>query len=180
MPDWSIQPYRPFAAAISSFDAYGRSMGGDLLITTTATSGSAIWPAANRAIYVAFSVDQTVTAYQMGFEVGTQSGNYDIGIYDVNSVLLVSTGSTAVPVAGMASADITDTVLTPGNYFMALCIDNVTAAVQRHNSGSVGALSVMGVQDQDVGAVTLPNPAVMTVCGAVYVPVIVVSLRSVW
>jgi hypothetical protein len=97
----------------------------------TALSTAAVWPAANRAIYIPFELEVPATAYKMAFVVGTQSGNYDAGIYDELGNRLVSMGSTAVPAAGVAVADIADTALEPGTYFMALNIDNVIAAVSR-------------------------------------------------
>ena len=56
-------------------------------------------------------------------------------------VQLVAKGSTAVPVAGIATADITDTPLTPGTYFLAMAIDSATAAVWRHSIGTVGSFT---------------------------------------
>ena len=180
MADWSVPTLSSIAvmpAHISSFDNNGRAPVVDLA-NSAGIGGNAVWPAANRAIFQPFLVNSTVTAYQMGFLVAVQSGNYDIGIYDYNQARLVSTGSTGVPAAGPAVANIADTVLTPGHYFMALCIDNTTASVLRINNGSLGTLSASGIQDQDIGAVTLPNPATFSAPGSVYTPLVVVSCRS--
>src|SRR5262249_42739307 len=117
-------------------------------------------------------IQQTVTVFQMSWQVGTQSGNYDIGIYDQAGNRLVSMGSTAVPVAGMAIANITDTTLKPGTYFLALNVDNVTATAFK--SATVGGvtLQVCGVQQQAVGAVTLPATATFANPASAYIPVI--------
>ena len=140
------------------------------------TMATGTWPAANRALYIPVEVDQPAIAVKMIFQVTTQSGNYDIGIYSETGSRLVSTGSTAVPAAGIAVADITDTTLTPGTYFLALNIDNTTAAVQRLNNPPSGILQCCGMQQQAVGAVTLPSTATFANPASTYWPSIAASL----
>ena len=82
-----------------------------------------------------------------------------------------------MPVAGIATADITDTPLTPGVYFLAMAIDNGTAAVWRHSSATAGSLTVCGVQDQDT-AFVLPNPAVFSAPATNYYPLLAVAVRA--
>lgn len=144
---------------------------------TTFTAGG-VWPAANRALYFPFIVDSVVTAYQMTFEVVTQSGNCDVGIYDERGNRLVSKGSTAVGAAGIQTIDITDTALSPGLYYMALNVDNITASFTRSSSIQAVWLRVMGVQEQAVGAVTLPDPATFANPTSAYVPNFGVALKS--
>lgn len=150
---------------------------GDHVHLLAAAGAGAVWPSANRAIYVPIIIESYVTAFQMAFEVTTQSGNYDIGIYDELGTRLVNGGSTAVPGAGIATKDIADTALTPGTYWLALAIDNGTAAVQRHSMGTVASITAAGVQDQDT-AFTLPATATFSAPGAVYVPVMVLATKS--
>jgi hypothetical protein len=142
------------------------------------TTGS-VWPAANRAIFVPFMVEAAVLVYQMAIEVTVQSGNCDVGIYDTGGTRLVSKGSTAVGAAGLQAFDLTDTLLAPGVYYAALNIDNITAAVTRNANSSALWLQVMGVQQQAVGAVTLPDPATFANPASAYCPNIVVGLKSV-
>ena len=140
------------------------------------TAAAGTWPAANRALYIPVEVETPCIAVKMMFQVTTQSGNFDIGIYAENGSRLVSTGSTAVPAAGMSVSDITDTTLTPGTYFLALNIDNTTAAVQRLNNPLAGTIQGCGVQQQAVGAVTLPNPATFANPASAYWPMICASV----
>lgn len=147
-------------------------------IAATSFTAGGVWPAANRAIYVPFMVDQVVTAYQMAFEVITQSGNCDVGIYDVAGNRLVSKGSTAVAAAGFQSIDITDTVLAPGVYFMAMNVDNTTASFTRSSAVSAVYQQVCGMQQQAVGAVTLPDPATFANPASAYIPMFGVALKS--
>jgi hypothetical protein len=144
-----------------------------------ASIAAAVWPAANRAIYMPFLVDYTVTITHIGFEVSVQSGNCDVGIYDENSSRVVSKGSTAVGAAGIQTIDITDTTLNPGLYFIAMCVDNITASIFRFNGLEALALQVLGVQQQAVGAVTLPDPATFANPAANYLPVVALTTRTV-
>lgn len=144
-----------------------------------ATNSSGVWPAANRAIYIPFRVETTVTAYQIAWENGAAvSGNLDVGIYDEIGNRLVSKGSTAqAGTTTIQAADITDTVLGPGLYYMAMCVDNTTAAVIR-GAPQAAWLQMAGVQQQAVGAVTLPNPATFANPASAYLPNMCVALRS--
>ena len=160
----------PGSPSFLTFDSIVMS-GGDF------TAG-AVWPAANRAIYVPFIVDSIVTAYQMAIEVTVQSGNLDVGIYDELGNRLVSKGSTAVGAAGIQLIDITDTVLTPNTYYAALNVDNTTAAVTRISAIAALWLQSIGVQQQAVGAVTLPNPATFANPASAYLPCIAVAFKS--
>lgn len=182
MPDW------PAAAATLGvgpgvYSSFGLNSGiGDALTMVGAafTSASAT-PAANRAFYIPFYVESTVTAYKMAFIVGAQAGNYDVGIYDCSFNRIVSLGSTAVPAAGLAVADIADTVLVPGTYFMAINLSTVTTlTVNANATAGINVLAaVCGMAVQDVGAVTLPDPATFAAPAAAWVPALSVATRTV-
>lgn len=134
-----------------------------------------VWPAANRALYMPFAVEETVTAYQMATEVSVQSGNCDVGIYDENANRLVSTGSTAVGAAGIQVFNITDTVLTPGTYFMAMSCDNVTASFLRFVPTALWT-QTLGLQQEALGSVTLPATAAFANPASGYHPVLSIAL----
>lgn len=179
MSDWPAL-LRSMEAPGTITPASGNSLLFDPLnISATSLAVGGVWPAANRAIFLPFMVEAAVTAYMMAIEVTVQSGNCDIGIYDVLGVdRLVSTGSTAVGAAGIQTFNITDTLLLPGVYWAALCIDNITAAVTRSSSISAIWLQSVGVQQQAVGAVTLPDPATLANPAAAYLPNIAVGLKA--
>lgn len=138
-------------------------------------AAGAVWPASNRALYLPVEVQAPCTAYQFIFNVVTQSGNYDVGIYDEQGKRLVSKGSTAVPVAGVCITDITDTELTPGVYFLAMNVDNTTAAFNRTTNPTAAHMQCCGCQQQAVGAVTLPDPATFANPATAYVPALAIS-----
>lgn len=113
-----------------------------------------------------------MTVYKMGVVVAVQSGNLDVGIYSEKGSLLVSAGSTAVGAAGFQSFDVTDTPLNPGIYFLAMCVDNTTASFNRSNAVIAANMQACGVQQQAVGAVTLPSTATFANPASAYSPAI--------
>lgn len=125
-----------------------------------------------------FQLGVALTAYQMALTVAVQSGNLDVGIYDANANRLVSAGSTAVGAAGMQIVDITDTLLVPGTYFAAMCVDNTTASFTRSTNPDVQTMRVCGLQQQAVGAVTLPSTATFATMGNAYYPALTVSFTA--
>lgn len=176
MSDWPGQLYSPANGTIHPFS--WTCIGPVAQPSSASFNASGTWPSANRAIYIPFQIETEITAFQMAVYVGTQSGNLDVGIYDVNNVRLVSTGSTAVGAAGIQLLNIADTTLSPGYYYMALCVDNTTAAFRRITQPDVLTLEVTGVQTQDVGAVTLPNPSVFANPPTAYLPLLTIATKS--
>lgn len=181
MADWPPAP--PVYQSLGAFHSLGVNSGvGEMILVSQgfASVTSAAWPAANRALYIPFCVEQTCTAYKMGFVVAVQAGNYDVGIYNENGVRLVSVGSTTVPVAGLASADIADTLLTPGTYFMAMICSTVTTlTVNRVTHINTPALTACGMQQEDLGATTLPANATFADMASTFVPFLAVVTKAV-
>lgn len=173
MSDWlgpSIIPEKRIISSLGYESPLGRCCVGT---ASNNANTSAAWPANNRAFYMPVEVEIPLTIYKMSFVVGTQSGNYDIGIYDETFKLLVSLGSTSVPVAGIAIADITDTVLNPGIYYLALNMSTTAAAVNRIAGSAFAVNASCGVQVQDVGSTPLPDPATNTSTNlTAYVPLV--------
>jgi hypothetical protein len=130
--------------------------------------GAAVWPAANRAIFMAVSIEIPVLAQQMACEVTTQSGNIDVGIYDEKGNKIVTKGTTAVAAAGLQAFDIADTVLNPGVYFLAMAVDNGTAAFQR-TANAIPVVTACGVLEMAT-AFVLPATATMVVQTTAYQP----------
>lgn len=137
-----------------------------------------VWPAINRALYTPFWIEEYLTAYQMTIVVSVQSGNFDIGILDERGNRIVSAGSTAVGAVGIQNVNITDTLLAPGCYFAAMNCDNVTAQFNRTAPGTQGWLQMCGCQQQNVGALPIPNPVTFSNVGQVYVPMITINCMS--
>lgn len=72
--------------------------------------------------YYPFRIFEPATAVKMGYMVGaTAAGNVDLGIYNSQENLLVSTGLTAQgAINTLQEINITDTLLNPGTYYMAI------------------------------------------------------------
>lgn len=144
-------------------------------------SGNQAWPAANRAFYCPVELQYWATVYQMSWNVATQGAgppNYDIGIYDEAGARIVNLGTTAVPAAGLALANIADTLLAPGLYFLALLISSTATFPLRGSQGGVGLFATCGVQQQDVGSTTLPATATFANPGNALCPLINAHLQA--
>lgn len=160
------------------------SLGDLVVVRKQAFTTSTAWTTANRAIFIPFTTEVTVTAFQMAVENGaTLGGNLDVGIYDINGTRLVSSGTTAqAGISVMQTFNIADTVLTPGYYFMAMSTDSTTATYIGSPvvSGLGEFLRSLGVQEQTSAFVlpataTFANPASTTTT----FPSLCISTRSV-
>lgn len=143
-----------------------------------ATASPAVWPAANRAMYVPFTVPAPFTVVKMGvLNGGAVAGNLDVGIYDDQQNRIVSSGSTAQSGASTAqSVDITDTLLLPGTYYMALAMDGTTATTLRM-SPPVPLLGSFGLLSQST-AFPLPATATFAAVQDPYLSVFFLTARS--
>ena len=132
---------------------------------------SAIWPVANRAIFVPILIHQPYIVQSMFTLNGaTAAGNTDVGIYTEGGVLLVSSGSTAQAGTTVAqSFNVTDTLLLPGVYYMACAKNDIVGTI--FNIGVDVVLNrAMGVLSQST-AFALPNPATFAAAQDTHVPV---------
>ena len=98
------------------------------LMAQIISGGSVTNPSANAAILVRCRANRTLRPNRLRWIAGTQSGNYDIGIYDANGTLLWAKGSTAAPVSG--TIDETFTAVGPiragDEFYVAFATDNTT------------------------------------------------------
>jgi hypothetical protein len=123
-------------------------------------AASAVWPTANLAIYVPFTLAIPGRVRQLGLFNGTVvSGNFDVGIYRYDGTRLISTGSTAQ--AGTSALQFVAAALDlpPGRYYLGLALDNITATVFRQSQWTAAMLEALGVGQQ---ASAFPLPATMT------------------
>lgn len=154
------------------------SVGAEVQATASSTGASATWPAANRAIIIPFYLPIRSTLTKIFWVNGSAvSGNCDAGVYDAAYAKLVSSGSTAQSgTSAIQIVDVTDTVLAPGTYYMALAIDNTTATTLRGTSGNL-LMRTSGLADM-ASAFALPatfTPAALT---SPYVPYMGVTFRT--
>jgi hypothetical protein len=146
-----------------------------------ASSGAAVWPAANQAWLIPFVLERPATVYKIGWvNGGVASGNIDAGVYDAAGTLLISTGSTAQgTVSVYQEVDVADTALPArAVLYMAMAIDNITARMTRFNPDT-GAAAAMGVR-QKTSSFVLPSTLTGTSDPNVaYVPCPIFMLRNI-
>lgn len=150
---------------------YGSMVGGS-------APASLAFPASNDALMVPFYLNNAVTIKRLWTaNGGTASGNIDVGIYSRDSERIVSSGSTAQSgTNGLQFFDVTDFVLGPGKYYMAVAMDNTTGTLFRTNTVVVRLL-MLGMAKQ-ASAFPLPasiTPAPLT---AAYLPLIGAEVSS--
>jgi len=165
----------PQRAVISVNNGLGQPMGMlQRSLGQGAPTGLA-WPAANRALYMPFLIEQPCTCTQLyWYEGGTFSAaNYDMGIYDASRKRLVSMGSTAVPntVSSLVLANIADTTLNPGHYWLGMVVSVAATLLVMRNTPDSRYMQVMGVQQEALGSTVLPDPATFSNPANSYLPV---------
>lgn len=139
----------------------------------TITVGTVAWPAANRALFIPFSLSKTRTlnvAFIVVGANGSAAANFDIGLYDVNGIQLYHSGSVAQSTTANAVQVLSSTVATildPGRYYMALnCDTSATTAEVQSNGMNSESLKSGGMLQQDVGAIALPAVATFARLGS--------------
>lgn len=112
---------------------------GTLLLADNTAPASAALATANQAYFFPFEIHEQVTAVKMFVMIGATAGvNVDVGIYDEAFNRLVSSGATAMgSINTLQIFDITDTVLPPGQYYMAIS-----------NSGTTGTVFLRSAADE--------------------------------
>lgn len=137
------------------------------------------WPVANRAIYYPFRLFHRVTVTRMFFRIRTQNGNFDVGIYNSEQDLLISSGSTAAAF-GYNWVNITDTILGPGKYYCACVCDNAINEI--YGAYITNLETAVAGCAEEAGAFPLPDPATFAHATGTWVPGIWMSFlpRATW
>ena len=179
MTDWPTTPGGSLLNGTIHSLGLASMIGDWAMVRRAASATSTAWTTANDAVYIPFIVEVPVTAFQMGIENGaTLGGNVDVGIYDINGVRLVSSGSVAqAGVSTIQTFDITDTPLTPGIYYMAFASNSTTATFIGTSGGAAEWWRTYGVQDQAT-AFALPATATFSSMGRAQLPNIVIATKA--
>ena len=176
MPEWT---------AINPLDM---SAGGGVISSASMTRGffvsapaSSAWATANTAIFVPIRVPMPVTVYKLAIGAGsTASGNFDVGIYDASGNRLVSSGATAKGASTEHILDITDTVIGPGLYYLALAASGTNNYVFYTPAGTspvpLQKARLLGCLEMAT-AYTLPATATFAAMTSANVPLIAAYLR---
>lgn len=161
--DWPAPRFTPPAIMHPHhIDALGSAVSSGVLNAVSSTT----WPSANKAFFYPFTLYDFVTVYQLLFWVGAaSSGNIDVGIYDSQGNRIISSGSTAMSatVDTIQEINIADTELPPGNYFLAVAVDNATGRCYSSSIADELILSEVAVYEM-AAAFPLPTSATMVSC----------------
>lgn len=177
MPDFPVSPRLANQYAIST--ASPESIGPWALSVAASISASFAWPAANLAIYVPVEIYAPATIVKMAVLNGTAvSGNIDVGIYDVGGKRLISAGTTAqAGTTTIQTFDITDTLLLPGLYYMAVALDNTTGTLGGYSGIIAGDGQAVGLLQQ-ASAFVLPDPATFAAYAQTVCPLVLMAQRA--
>jgi hypothetical protein len=140
---------------------------------------SAVWVAANRAIYTPLYIPEPGTITKLWWLNGSAvSGNVCCALYRASDLSRVVT-SGAVAQSGtsvMQEADVTDTVIPAGVYLLGLVLDNGTGQIAR-NATHVLLHRAMGIT-QEASACPLPATATPAALAAAFVPACGIAIRT--
>ena len=142
--------------------------------------GSGAWPAANRALLLPFVVPEPITIAKLWWFNGSSvSGNVKAaGGRQSDGLVLVQTASTAQSGTSVVQeADITDTTLAAGDYYLLLAMDNNTGTMFRGAPSGV-ALRMAGMAQEALTAFAIPTNLTPATLSAGYVPMCGYSLRT--
>lgn len=171
MSDW---PSFPAARGVPEAISTTSDMSvGPLLRTITAgtavLAASTAWPAANRALFVPFRLTRMWVARLAIVGCGaTGGGNFDAGIYDQWGNLIVASGATGRSASADVAAELTDTTLGPGVYYMGLAVDGTNNMVAWAPS-TAGACKALGLKEA-ASSYTLPATVTYATVSSAYVP----------
>ena len=159
---------------LSSFN----SLGGDLGVAHGAMSGgatpaSATFPASNDALFIPVYLHQTYLIKRLfSINGAAVSGNIDVGIYSEDGARITSSGTTAQSGTSVPQFfDVTDIVLGPGRYYLAVAMDNTTGTLFRATTTLIARFQSLGMAKQAT-AFALPASATFATITAAYLPLI--------
>lgn len=133
----------------------------------------------NQAWFYPFRLYETATVVKLSLVIGaTAAGNIDIGVYDAQGNLLVSSGSTAQgSTSTLQSIDVTDTTLQPGTYWMAVMGSDATGTWFARLAADELLVPYAYALQQTTGGFGLPNPATMSRSSATTMPLIAMGVH---
>lgn len=131
------------------------------------TIGSNMAVAANNSgIFTRFRPRRDIVLTSLVWVVGSQSGNYDIGIFDSTGARLWSKGSTATPATGTSVAEAVTgvTLQAARTYYVGWSSDNTTSGVKGIAAASVGEMTKLmdGTPSVFSVASVFPLPSTVT------------------
>jgi hypothetical protein len=164
--------YRPGEITITPWSM--QSLGVGLYTTGQGVVASQNFVTASLAVFVPFYVPEPVTITKLFWSNGAAvAGNLDAGIYNEAGTRIVSTGTTAQATINVVqSADVTDTGLARGVYYLAFASD--TSGVTQKVMAVLPAAGIaqsLGLL-QMAAAFVLPATATFAKYASAFVPMV--------
>ena len=168
-----------FTIALPAIHTMSRqALGGNGINFAGPTLGTA-WPVANTAMFVPVNISRPALVQRLFSVNGTTvSGNIDMGIYTLDGAKIVSIGSTAqAGTSALQFYNIADTYLSPGQYYMAVALDN--------NVGKVGRYNITVIRCQQAGVLkatssfALPASVTFATVTSAFIPSIGMELMGI-
>jgi hypothetical protein len=167
---------------------YTKAEGKDFLSTVgrepavagiVAAGGSAAI-SANSACLVRVKAHRDLSITKLIWIAGTQSGNYDIGIYDAAGNRLWSKGSTASPVSGTITETFAAVPIAKGAiFYVAIAADNATATFRGITLVSAELTKLTtGIPSSVTVAASFPLPNPITIGSTTVLRIPLVTIRE--
>lgn len=155
------------------------TLGTEPAVAQIVAAGGSVALAANAACLTRVKAPRAISIAKLLWVQGTQSGNYDIGIYDASGVRLWSKGSTASPTGGLVTETVSPAVSIPKGdvFYVAFVNDNATATLRAITLVSAElAKTLTGVPSSVTVATSfpLPNPIVIGTTTLTRLPLVVI------
>lgn len=93
------------------------------------SASAAAYPTADLAIYMPVVINGPILVRKLAVPISSASGNVDVGLYGIAGDRIVSTGTVAAA-AGLV-VDVADTLVSGGQYYVAVVADNTTVTIYR-------------------------------------------------
>lgn len=151
--------YKPMPLHVTTLDDNNVS---DMLLLggTTGYAASTAWPSNNLALYVPiYPVSYFTVARFLVANGSNATGNVDVGLYDENGSLLLSTGSTARSGTQVAQyINVTNRTFPAGRYYLALVGSSTTGTYGVWASFTSAIVArCAGLMQEALGGTTLPS-----------------------
>lgn len=171
-------PLAPRTALV--FNPDGQRLG--IAIGTPGAGGSQAWPSNNLAIYMPWTApfDATIATLMFHCTAGNSAGrNYDIGIYDYESLAKLSSSGSTLCAANLNTWTANQAVEGGQRYYIALSMTTTSLSVFGYNPGDASATRVMlrllGWAEE-ASAVPLPSTATPAQTSFAKIPFVTVTL----
>jgi len=171
MPDFPIVGAPPASPTLICTALALEGLGVELAAASV-SSGSSNNPTANKAYYTPFRLATPMTVVQLFVEngAGASAGNIDMGIYTEGGIRIVSSGAIAQSgISVLQLLDITDTVLLPGRYYLALVSNNATSTFRTTTNAALALQQGFGLL-QEASAYPLPATATFAKATTAFLP----------